>query len=254
MKLLTTKQYKLSKGEKAGILTAGITLSPANEASLIMRRTLPESTVLPSTCPMSGACESGCLKFAGMNQYPTHAIARARRTALWFENRATFLSQALSEFVAVERKAHRLGYITAARPNLLSDIPQLAHALAAALPAVRFYDYTKIPGAWKRVKANYHLTYSASERSTAADIRESFAHGINVAVVVSDIAKGEKLPATFTLHGITRPTIDGDINDARFLDAPGHYVLLRWKGSKARLAAAAAAEWARPTIALTLVP
>jgi hypothetical protein len=188
-----------------------------------------------------------------MNQYPSHAIARAKRTALWFDDRQTFISQAIAEYAAVARKAQRLGYIAAARPNLLSDIPQMAHALAAALPAVRFYDYTKIPGAWKRVKSNYHLTYSASERSTAADIRDAFSHGINVAVVVSDIRKGEALPDTFTLHGVTKPTIDGDINDARFLDAPGHYVLLRWKGSKARLAAAAAAAWARPTIALTLV-
>ena len=247
MKLLTTKQYKLDKGLGAGILTAGITLSPAHEAANILKRPLP------TTCSMSGACAAGCLRFAGMNNFPTHAIARARRTALWFDDRATFLSHAIAEFVSVERKALRMGYIAAARPNLLSDIPQLAHALAAALPNVRFYDYTKIPGAWKRTKANYHLTYSASERSTAADIRDAFAHGINVAVVVSDIKKGEELPATFTLHGITRPTIDGDVNDARFLDAPGHYVLLRWKGAKARLAAAAAAEWARPTIALTLV-
>jgi hypothetical protein len=188
-----------------------------------------------------------------MNQYPTHAIARARRTALWFDDRATFVAQAIAEFVAVERKARRLGYIAAARPNLLSDIPQLAHALAAALPDVRFYDYTKIPGAWRRVKANYHLTYSASERSTPADIRDAFANGINVAVVVSDIAKDQPFPETFTLHGITKFTIDGDVNDARFLDAPDRFVLLRWKGSKARLAAAAAAAWARPTIALTLV-
>lgn len=247
MHILTTKQFKLDKSLGAGVLTAGITLSPANEASAVLRRTLP------TTCPMAGSCSAGCLVHAGMNQYPTHAIARARRTALWFDDRQTFISKAIAEYAAVARKAQRLGYIAAARPNLLSDIPQLAHALAAALPKVRFYDYTKISGAWKRVTANYHLTYSASERSTAADVRGAFAHGINVAVVVSDIAKGEPLPATFTLHGITRPTIDGDVNDARFLDAPGHYVLLRWKGSKARLAAAAAAEWARPTIALTLV-
>ena len=247
MQLLTTKQYKLDKGLSAGVLTAGITLSPATEASDVLRRTLP------TTCPMAGSCSAGCLVHAGMNQYPTHAIARAKRTALWFDDRMAFVAQAIAEYGAVARKAHRLGYLAAGRPNLLSDIPQLAHALAEALPAVRFYDYTKIPGAWKRVKANYHLTYSASERSTAADIRDAFKHGINVAVVVSDIAKGQPLPATFTLHGVTKPTIDGDVNDARFLDAPGHYVLLRWKGSKARLAAAAAAEWARPTIALTLV-
>ena len=246
-KLLTTKQYKLDKGLDASVLTAGITLSPDNECSVILGR------LYPSTCPFCGACAKGCLKFAGMNQYPTHAIARANRTAFWFDDRAAFLQQAIHEYQLVAKKAARENMLAAGRPNLLSDLPQMAQALADALPAIQFYDYTKIPQAWKRTRPNYHLTYSASERSTAADIRDHFDHGINVAVVVSDIAKGEPLPATFTLHGVTRPAIDGDENDIRFRDAVGVFVLLRWKGSKARLASAAAAEWAKPTIPLTLV-
>jgi len=246
-KLLTTKQYKLDKGLNASVLTAGITLSPAGEAGQILRRKLA------TTCAMSGACAAGCLKFAGMNQYPTHAIARANRTAFWFDDRNAFLAQAVHEYQQVARKAQRQGMLAAGRPNLLSDLPMMAQALADALPNIQFYDYTKIPRAWERVRPNYHLTYSASERSTAADIRDHFAHGINVAVVVSDVAKGEPLPTTFTLHGVTRPAIDGDENDIRFRDAVGRFVLLRWKGSKARLASAAASDWAKPTIPLTLV-
>ena len=246
-KLLTTRQYKLDKGLDGDVLTAGITLSPAGEAGQILRRKLA------TTCAMSGACAAGCLKFAGMNQYPTHAVARANRTAYWFDDRASFLAQAIHEYQLVAKKAQREGMLAAGRPNLLSDLPMMAQALADALPAIQFYDYTKIPQAWKRTRPNYHLTYSASERSTSADIRDHFAHGINVAVVVSDIAKGEPLPATFTLHGITRPAIDGDRDDIRFKDPVGVFVLLRWKGSKARLASAAAAEWAKPTISLTLV-
>ena len=246
-KLLTTKQYKLDKGLDASVLTAGITLSPAHEASLVLGRKLP------TTCSMSGACAAGCLKFAGMNQYPTHAVARANRTAYWFDDRAAFLTQAIHEYQLVAKKAARENMLAAGRPNLLSDLPQMAQALADALPAIQFYDYTKIPQAWKRTRPNYHLTYSASERSTAADIKDHFDHGINVAVVVSDIAKGEPLPATFTLHGVTRPAIDGDENDIRFRDAVGVFVLLRWKGSKARLASAAESKWAQPTIPLTLV-
>ena len=246
-KLLTTKQYKLDKGLDASVLTAGITLSPAGEAGQILRRKLA------TTCAMSGACAAGCLKFAGMNQYPTHAVARANRTAYWFDDRASFLAQAIHEYRLVVKKAQREGMLAAGRPNLLSDLPQMAQALAAALPEIQFYDYTKIPQAWTRTRSNYHLTYSASERSTSADIRDHFAHGINVAVVVSDIAKGEPLPTTFTLHGITRPAIDGDENDIRFRDAVGVFVLLRWKGSRARLAAATASKWAKPTISLTLV-
>jgi len=246
-KLLTTKQYKLDKGLDASVLTAGITLSPAGEAGEILKRKLG------NTCPMAGACAAGCLKFAGMNQYPSHAVARATRTAFYFDQRSAFLAQAIHEYRLVAKKAAREGMLAAGRPNLLSDLPMMAQALADALPNIQFYDYTKIPQAWKRTRTNYHLTYSASERSTAADIRDHFAHGINVAVVVSDVAKGEPLPATFTLHGVTRPAIDGDENDIRFRDAVGVFVLLRWKGSRARLASATASDWAKPTIPLTLV-
>ena len=247
MSLLTTRQFKLDKGTFSGVMTAGITLSPASEASQVLGR------MLASTCSYSGDCEHGCLKYAGMNQYPTHAIARAKRTAQWYDEQAAFLAQAVKEYRALVVRAKKANMMPAGRPNLLSDLPKMAQAIAAAVPDVQFYDYTKIPKAWLRVRANYHLTYSASERSTKADIVGAFEHGINVAVVVSDIKKGEALPATYTLHGVTRPAIDGDADDLRFKDPVGVFVLLRWKGSKARLAAAATSGFARPTIALRLI-
>ena len=247
MSLLTTKQYKLDKGAISGVMTAGITLSPASEASQVLGR------MLRSTCSYSGDCERACLKFAGMNQYPSHAIARAKRTAFWYDEQAAFLAQAVKEYKALVVRAKKAHMLPAGRPNLLSDLPKMAQAIASQVPGVQFYDYTKIPKAWLRVRANYHLTYSASERSTKADIVGAFEHGINVAVVVSDIKKGEALPAMYTLHGVTRPAIDGDADDLRFKDPVGVFVLLRWKGSKARLAAAADSGFARPTIALRLI-
>ena len=249
MALLTTKQYKLDKGTISGVMTAGITLSPANEASQVLQR------LLASTCSYSGDCEHGCLRFAGMNQYPTHAIARAKRTAFWYDEQAAFFAQAVKEYRALVVRAKKANMLPAGRPNLLSDLPKMAQAIARSVPEMQFYDYTKIPKPWLRIKGlpNYHLTYSASERSTPADIAGAFEHGINVAVVVSDIKKGEPLPAPYTLHGVTRPAIDGDADDLRFKDPVGVFVLLRWKGSKARLAAAADSGFARPTIALRLV-
>lgn len=245
--LLTTRQFKLDKGKFSGVMTAGITLSPASEAGEVLQR------MLASTCSYSGDCEHGCLKFAGMNQYPTHAVARAKRTAFWYDAQAEFLAQAVKEYKALVVRSEKANMLPAGRPNLLSDLPKMAQAIAARVPGMQFYDYTKIPKAWLRVRANYHLTYSASERSTQADIVGAFEHGINVAVVVSDIKKGEPLPDTYTLHGVKRPTIDGDADDLRFKDPVGVFVLLRWKGSKARLAAAADSGFARPTIALRLV-
>lgn len=238
--LLTTKQYKLDKGQGAGVITAGITLSPAREASSVLDRELP------TTCEWAGTCALVCLKFTGMNQYPTHAMARARRTALWYDDRPAFLTQAVAEFQRVERKATRENMLAAGRPNLLSDLPVMARAIARQVPAMHFYDYTKLPKPWLRTMANYHLTYSVSERSTAADIRGAFKHGINCAVVV-DVAKGQPIPATHTEFGVTRPTIDGDINDLRFKDPIGVYVVLRWKGSRARLAEANTGQFTRET-------
>lgn len=239
-KLLTTKQYKLDKGLHAGVITAGITLSPANEASSVLARKLP------TTCAMSGKCAELCIKFTGRNQLPTHAIARARRTALWYDDRPAFLRQAIAEFQRVVKKARRQNMLAAARPNLLSDLPVMARSIATALPELQFYDYTKLPRPWRRTLKNYHLTYSVSEKSTAADIRGAFNHGINCAVVV-DVAKGQPIPATHTEFGVSRPTVDGDVNDLRFQDPIGVYVVLRWKGSQARLAKATTGHFTRAT-------
>ena len=239
-RLLTTKQHKLDKGQYTGVLTAGITLSPATEASSVLRRTLP------TTCSMAGECTILCLKFTGMYQMPTHKRARALRTAFWYDDRQAFIAQAVAEFGRVERKAKRDNMLPAGRPNLLSDLPVMARNIAKALPSMNFYDYTKLSEPWRRTLKNYHLTYSVSERSTAADIRGAFKHRVNCAVVV-DIPKGHAIPATHTEFGITRPTIDGDVHDLRFQDPVGVYVVLRWKGSRARLQAANAGHFTRPT-------
>jgi hypothetical protein len=244
-KLLTTHQYKLDKSRHVGrgYLSGGITLSPAREAGRILHRSLP------SVCPQSGVCaDLACLAATGHNQFPTHARARARRTAHWHRDPKGFIDQAVLEYQALERRAARIGYAAAGRPNLLSDLPGMARAIARRVEGVRFYDYTKIVEAATARRGPVHLTYSVSERSTAADVRAVFARGRNCAAVVSDIAKGEPVPRTFTHFGVTWPTIDGDLHDLRFLDEPRHWVILRWKGSRARRDLATAAGWALPML------
>jgi hypothetical protein len=244
-KLLTTHQYKLDKSRHVGrgYLSGGITLSPAREAGRILHRSLP------SVCPQSGVCaDLACLAATGRNQFPTHARARARRTAHWHRDPKGFIDQAVLEYQALERRAARIGYTAAGRPNLLSDLPGMARAIARRVEGVRFYDYTKIVEAATAKPGPVHLTYSVSERSTAADVHAVFAAGRNCAVVVSDVGKGEPIPRRFTRFGITRPTIDGDRHDLRFLDKPGRWVILRWKGSRARRDLATAAGWALPML------
>ena len=241
MQIITTRQYKLDKSVGHGVLTAGIQLAPAREAAAVLQR--PD---LPTVCPFSGACAAGCLKYTGMNQLPTHALARAKRTAMYWDNPEAFFAQVIHELRAVERKAERLGLAFAIRPNALQDLPPLADRIAREFPGAHVYDYTKIPSPWTRTRKrpNYTLAYSVSERSTGRQIRACVDHGINCAVVF-DTRKGEPLPATYTLAGRTLPVVDGDVSDLVFTYPAGVWIGLRWKGSRARLAEGIAAGWVR---------
>ena len=225
MQLLTTKQHKLNKSTRKGVLTAGIQLSPAYEARAVLNR--PD---LSSVCPFSGACAEGCLKFSGMNQYPTHALARAKRTALYWDNPTAFYAQAIRELHAVARKAERLGLAFAIRPNVLQDLPPLADRIAREFPDAKVYDYTKIPAPWRRTRkrANYTIAYSVSERSTPRQIRDCVRHGVNCAIVF-DTGKGEPLPTTYALAGRTLPVVDGDVSDLIYTYPGGVWIGLRWK-------------------------
>ena len=238
--LITTKQYKLDKSRDKGVLTAGIQLSPAHEARAVLHR--PD---LRTVCPFSGACEIGCLKHTGRNQMPSNAVARAKRTALYWDNPTAFYGQVIHELHAVERKARRLGLTFAIRPNMLQDLPPLADRIARSFPDSAVYDYTKIPAPWRRTRKlpNYTIAYSVSERSTNRQIRDCVRHGINCAVIF-DTGKGEPLPSTYTLAGHTLPVIDGDVSDLLYTYPVG-WIGLRWKGSKARLAEGLAAGWVR---------
>jgi hypothetical protein len=239
MPIITTKQYKLNKSKRKGVLTAGIQLSPAYEARAVLNR--PD---LRSVCPFSGACEVGCLKFTGMNQMSTHAVARATRTALYWDDPDAFYDQAIRELESAQRRARRLGLAFAIRPNMLQDLPPLAKRIARSFPNAAVYDYTKIPAPWRRTLPNYTLAYSISERSTTRQIRDCVRHGINCAIVF-DTGKGDPLPDTYTLAGHTLPVVDGDVSDLLYTYPVGIWIGLRWKGSRARLAEGLAAGWVR---------
>ena len=221
--LTTTNQYKLNKSISKGWTTAGLNLAPANAAALATGR--PR---LGTVCAMAGACAKACLQYTGMNQMTTHAAVRVNRTVQLLDHWDETIATLIAEIRKLKSKHKKFAY----RPNLLSDLPKLAHELASALPDVQFYDYTKIPRPWERTLPNYHLTFSYSERSSWAEVEDCLAHGINVAVVFNR-RKGE-LPRKY--RGI--PVIDGDKHDLRFLDKPGRFVGLSFKGSRAKLPAA----------------
>lgn len=239
----TTRQVKLEKGQAYGYFTAGINLEPADGLGAVDRayagRTL---------CAWAGTCARFCLKHTGRNGLSAAAQARQDRTRRFFTDRAQFIEDAATELAPILRRATRAGLRCAARANLLSDQYMLAAQLAVRFPDVPFYDYTKMPPAqWPVGPANYHRTYSLSERTTAADIAACVARRINIACVTDQpapIGRQPKLPfpATVTIHGHTLPVIDGDAHDLRFLDPSdqSYAVLLRFKRKTTDTAAATA--------------
>jgi len=233
MSFITTNQYKLNKSQKEGWVTAGLNLSPATEARTVLNR--PD---LPNMCAKSGTCEKICLKGEGFNAMPTHGLARARRTAQLFDHWEPTIELIVKE---IRNRAKRHPGRFAFRPNLLSDRADLARRLADALPEIQFYDYTKLGRPHLRVKPNYHLTFSYSERSSPAEALAILETGVNVAVVFT-CRKGEPLPASH--WGV--PVLDGQKHDLRFLDPPFHIVGLPFLGSAAELASGVRGGFVQP--------
>lgn len=189
-----------------------VSLAPARESGV-------------NVCPFSTPkCRRGCIAFAGKGDLATIKRARIDKTRFLAEHPRAFVTLVHEE---IERAYERHGQL-AVRLNNFSDLPweHLAPAWFEN-PHVRFYDYTKN---WNRAgRDNYHLTYSASERTKPEQIAAACEEGQNVAVVFST-RRAEPLPNTY--HGV--PVLDGDKTDERFLDPRGYIVGLRAKGRMRR--------------------
>jgi len=150
--------------------------------------------------------------------------ARIAKTKKLQRTPIAFQKQLHKDVASLVKAAARKGFTPAVRLNGTSDQPKLALQLAAKFPAVQFYDYTKLPKPWLRVRPNYHLTFSRSECNTTECI-EALQHGINVAVVFK-VKKDAPLPQKWNGYNV----VDGDETDLRFLDPQGVVVGLRAKG------------------------
>jgi hypothetical protein len=215
MKLLNIDaNAKTVKGQGRGYMTAILYLAPADESGY-------------EVCPMASAgCRKACLNKAGMGAFSTVQAARIAKTRLYFEDRAAFMAQLVSEVRAFIRKAIKLGLIPVVRLNGTSDIPwervpvEGRANIMELFPSVQFYDYTKRHNR-RNLPANYHLTFSLAEDN---DSRAGAAatNGANIAVVF----RTDKFPTTF----MGMPVVDGDADDLRFLDGRGVVVGLKAKG------------------------
>jgi hypothetical protein len=188
-------------------------------------------------------CTDGCLNTSGhgqisgpltMERLEAHHVhgARIRKTRELMTNRVATLARIDQELTNLERRAARKGYQAVARLNGTSDIGWEGFRIDGASlmdrhPSVTFYDYTKSrrralrAASGDRWPANYHLTYSADENTSDADIAALTRAGVNVAVVFA----GE-LPGTY----LGAPVIDGTSHDFRYRDPRGVIVGLLPKG------------------------
>ena len=192
-------------------------------------------------CPYQdiAKCKVGCLNTAGRagiikkgEESNNILRARARKTDLFFEDRAEFMRLIVKDIEALIRKADRPGVKPCARLNGTSDIQfetiklDNGNTIFEEFPSVQFYDYTKIPTRKVEHIKNYHLTWSYSEANEkyANYWREALAKGMNVATVFR-----KDLPESYKNVKV----VSGDMNDLRFLDEKGVIVGLKAKG-KAR--------------------
>jgi len=174
-------------------------------------------------------CESVCLESAGKGSLDSVQRGRIWKTRLLGAEPALFVRALADELRGVlarrplDTLGRRFGRVPV-RLNVLSDLPWELFAPALftdpSLRACQWYDYSKNPT--RTPPANYHLTFSASERTS--DLVAAAGHYGTVAVVFST-RRGAPLPATF--DGL--PVLDGDVSDSRWKDAAG-IVGLRAKG------------------------
>lgn len=224
MKLLSSSNAKTIKGEKIGILTGVLYLSPAKKAGG------------KNLCPFaSEGCIMVCLDTSGRGIFEQIQSARLAKTRSFLANPVDFTEQLAKDIEALIRKAERDGMKPAVRLNGTSDIQwelikgKDGKNLFERFPNVQFYDYTKNPNrALKHAKGgmpkNYFLCFSRSECNEEKAL-EVLKAGGSVAAVFST-KKGNDLPSEWQ----GRPIEDGDAHDAIFVHGSGVVIGLRAKG------------------------
>jgi hypothetical protein len=213
MKLLSTGNPKLIKGEKKGYLSFVLHLSPADVAGY---ETCPKRTAGCTAACLNTAGRGGMFKPGGTN---TIQEARKRKTRMFFEQRDQFLADLEADIRKGIKQAEKKGMIPAFRLNGTSDIAWEKYGIIQKFPEVQFYDYTKIRNRKVAALSNYHLTFSKADGNDM-DVRLAASAGMNVAVVFKNV------PDAY----IGRTVIDGDETDLRFLDPKGVVVGLKAKG------------------------
>jgi hypothetical protein len=146
--------------------------------------------------------------------------ARIRKTEYFFNDRAGFMADLVSDIKKAIKFAERKGLTPVFRLNGTSDLSFEKYEadgytnIFEAFPTVQFYDYTKVLGRKVKHLKNYHLTFSKADGNDA-DVAEALLQGMSVVAVY------DKIPA-----GVP----SADETDLRFLDPKGIMLGLKAKG------------------------
>jgi hypothetical protein len=230
--LLTAPGANMKLDKAKDVLTYGLSLSPHRLSNAV------------NLCPWSTkGCRELCLNFSGQGFYPTVQKGRIVKTRFLVDNPEAFLILLVHELLTAQKKAAKLNKKLGMRLNVLSDVPweEAIPWLFAKFADVSFYDYTKCFD--RTPPSNYHLTYSASERTNDEQISELLRSGQNVTIVADRINK--QAPTGWNEF----PVHNGDLSDYRPTDPTGVVVWLRPKG---RAATAKRGGFVRDTSSFTL--
>lgn len=176
-------------------------------------------------CWSSPECRANCVGKNGNNGFPKTMQAKIAKTRFLFEHPVEAGILLAHFWERAENKGLHLGRDVGGRLNTFSDINWIKTApwIFERFTSIRFYDYTK---EWNRTSPfeNYHLTYSASERTTNDEIVKFLEQGKNVAVIFHN---WRHLPTSYLGYQV----VDGDKDDVRWRDPVGVIVGLKRKGS-----------------------
>jgi len=203
-KLLSVNQAKLEKsGKTIGVLTVGLTMSPADEAAAFIdgHNACPGSTAACRAVCVGNA--TGQAAISAAMPFDGHRLARIGRAVLHHYCRDLFDARERSELSAARRKADRLGYGLAYRPDVATD-----HQDGRNVDADMVYGYTAVSAAMRRDDGTLRAFSRKDTARSDGLARAWLAKGYPVAVVFA-VPKGQPLPATWGMA----PVIDGDLHD-----------------------------------------
>jgi hypothetical protein len=192
---------------------------------------------------LTRGCKAACLVSTGQMIYDRSRRSRIKKSMLRHHFPFAYLATYARELARFERYCAKRGLVPVVRDGGTDENGDGA-GWARAFPGIRFYDYRKdslaevIRKAGGTMPANYHVTFSLSERAWSwREAQRYLDAGYGAAVVVAAEGSTRKADAKLAqtrilaqghFHGI--PVVNGDEHDFRPGDKLGRLAVLYAKG------------------------